>query len=232
MRKAIFLISSIGLITSCASEDKILTLQRELVELRQEVNQIKADTQSDRENMQNLTKRVDKLSQTISEQGIELEKGKISKTVPPPPPPPPQELPQEGKQQVSIPSDEKGLYQYALDTYYKGNYEEARKYFVDFLKRYPDSELYGNAIFWAGQTFYAQRKFNDSVEIFKALIQKCDEGKIKKCGKYPDAMLKIGYSYIEMGDTQNGKKYLQELISKFPDSDAAGFARKKLEVLK
>lgn len=247
--KKIFLILPVSLaLVSCASDDRLLSLQRELLELRQEVNQIKANQQSDKEKIDGLTRRVDKLSQTVAENSLEIERMKISKQqpqpqetqkpvvaappAPPPPPPPPQQLPREGREQVAVPSDEKGLYQYALDTYYKGNYEEARRYFVEFLKKYPDSDLYGNAIFWAGQTFFAERKYKDSIEIFKALIQKCDEGKIKKCTKYPDAMLKIGYAYIEMGDNENGKKFLQELIKKFPDSEPAQLARKKLEVIR
>lgn len=237
MRKVLLTIPASILIFSCASEDKIVSLQREILEIRQEINQLKADNESNKEKVDTLNKRVDKLSQTVAENSLEIEKLKISKTTtvsspPPPPPPPPQQLPREGKEQVSVPSDEKGLYQYALDTYYKGNYEESRKYFVEFLKKYPDSDLYGNAIFWAGQTFFAERKFKDSIEIFKALIQKCDEGKIKKCTKYPDAMLKIGYAYLEMGDNENGKKYLQDLIKKFPDSEPAQLARKKLEVIR
>lgn len=239
MKKVFLTIPAAFLIFSCASEDKIVSLQREILELRQDVNQLKSDSRSNTEKLDALNKRVDKLSQTTAENSIEIEKLKISKTSttqtqppPPPPPPPAQQLPREGKEQVSIPSDEKGLYQYALDTYYKGNYEEARKYFVEFLKKYPDSELYANAIFWAGQTFYAERKFKDSIEIFKALIQKCDEGKVKKCIKYPDAMLKVGYAYLEMGDVDNGKKYLQSLIEKFPNSEPAQLARKKLEVVK
>lgn len=245
--KRVFLILPVYIaLVSCASDDRLLSLQRELLELRQEVNQIKTNQQSDKEKIDGLTRRVDKLSQTVAENSLEIERIKVSRqqpqetqkpavvapAAPLPPPPPPQQLPREGKEQVSVPSDEKGLYQYALDTYYKGNYEEARKYFVEFLKKYPDSDLYGNAIFWAGQTFFAERKYKDSIEIFKALIQKCDEGKIKKCTKYPDAMLKIGYAYIEMGDNENGKKFLQDLIKKYPDSEPAQLARKKLEVIR
>ncbi|MCX7738887.1 MAG: tol-pal system protein YbgF [Hydrogenothermaceae bacterium] len=234
---SVLAIFGLVLLSSCASDDKILSLQRELIEIKQEINQLKQDNQGNKEKMETLNRRLDRLSQTVAENSMEIEKLKVSKSTQSVqetklPPPPPQQLPREGKEQVSVPSDEKGLYQYALDTYYKGNYEEARKYFVEFLKKYPDSDLYGNAVFWAGQTFYGERKFGDSIEIFKALIQKCDEGKIKRCIKYPDALLKIGFAYLEMGDNQNGKKYLQDLIKKYPDSEPAQLARKKLEVIR
>ncbi|MCX7761061.1 MAG: tol-pal system protein YbgF [Hydrogenothermaceae bacterium] len=236
MRKFLIGIVSVTALSSCASEDKIVSLQRELISLREEVNQLKVDNQANKSSIENLNSRIDKLSKVVSENSIEIEKLKVSKSStfapPPPPPPSPQQLPRESKEQVSIPSDEKGLYQYALDLYYKGNYEEARKYFVEFLKKYPDSDLYGNAVFWAGQTFYAERKFKDAIEIFNALISKCDEGKIKKCVKYPDAMLKIGFGYIELGDVEKGKEYLNDLVKRYPDSDPAQLAKKKLEVLR
>ncbi|MEJ5172332.1 MAG: tol-pal system protein YbgF [Hydrogenothermaceae bacterium] len=237
MKKFLIGVLSIATLSSCASEDKIVSLQRELISLREEVNQLKSDNQTNKSSIEDLNRRVDKLSKAVSENSVEIEKLKVSKPSasvppPPPPPPPPQQLPRESKEQVSVPSDEKGLYQYALDLYYKGNYEEARKYFVEFLKKYPDSDLYGNAVFWAGQTFYAERKFNDAIEIFKALISKCDEGKIKKCVKYPDAMLKIGFGYIELGDVEKGKEYLNDLVKRYPDSDPAQLAKKKLEVLR
>ncbi|MEZ0324140.1 MAG: tol-pal system protein YbgF [Hydrogenothermaceae bacterium] len=234
MKKILIGVLSIATLSSCASEDKILSLQRELISLREEVNQLRSDNQANKANIEDLNRRVDKLSKAVSENSVEIEKLKVSKSsfATSVPPPPPQQLPREGKERVSIPSDEKGLYQYALDLYYKGNYEEARKYFVEFLKKYPDSDLYGNAIFWAGQTFYAERKFSDAIEIFKALISKCDEGKIKKCVKYPDAMLKIGFSYIELGDVEKGKQYLNDLIKRYPDSEPAQLAKKKLEALR
>lgn len=45
-------------------------------------------------------------------------------------------------------------------------------------------------------------------------------------------MLKIGNSYIEMGDVEKGKKYLQDLIQKYPDTEPASLAKKKLEALR
>lgn len=79
-----------------------MSLQREILEIRQEINQLKADNESNKEKVDTLNKRVDKLSQTVAENSLEIEKLKISKTTtvsspPPPPPPPPQQLPREGK---------------------------------------------------------------------------------------------------------------------------------------
>ena len=236
MKKIYLFALSALVLSSCASEDKIVSLQREILSIRQELNELKDQTRSNTEAITNLTSRVDRLSQAVSQNTTDIEKLKASKLSEEKPqvkqPPSPQEIKREGKEEVVVPQNDKQLYQYALDLYFKGNIEESRKAFVEFLKKYPDSDLYGNAIFWAGQTFYAERKYKDAVEIWNLLLQKCDEGKIKRCVKYPDAMLKIGYSYIEMGELEKGKKYLQDLIQKYPDTEAAALAKKKLEALK
>jgi tol-pal system protein YbgF len=217
---------------SCASEDKITTLQRELLSLRQEVNELKDKTNENAENIKNINARLDKLSQKVVENLADIEKLKMGRQVPVSSPAPPQEIKKEGKEEVAVPQNDKQLYQYALDSYFKGNIEESRKAFTEFLKKYPNSDLYGNAIFWAGQTFYAEKKYKDAIDIWEIFLKKCDEGKIKKCNKYPDAMLKLGYAYIELGNVEKGKQYLQDLINKYPDSEPASLAKKKLEVLK
>jgi len=236
MKKFYLFALSALVLSSCASEDKIVSLQREILSIRQDLNELKDQTRSNTEAITNLTSRVDRLSQTVSQNTTDIEKLKASRTTEEKPqvkqPPSPQEVKREGKEEVTVPQNDKQLYQYALDLYFKGNIEESRKAFVEFLKKYPDSDLYGNAIFWAGQTFYAEKKYKDAIDIFNLLIQKCDEGKIKRCVKYPDAMLKIGYSYIEMGDVEKGKKYLQDLIQKYPDTEPASLAKKKLEALR
>jgi len=217
---------------SCASEDKITTLQRELLSLRQEVNELKDRTNDNTENIKNINARLDKLSQKVAENSADIEKLKMTRQAPTSSPTPPQEIKREGKEEVTVPQNDKQLYQYALDLYFRGNIEESRKAFTEFLKKYPDSDLYGNAIFWAGQTFYAEKKYKDAIDIWEIFLKKCDEGKIKKCIKYPDAMLKLGYAYIELGNEEKGKQYLQDLIKKYPDSEPASLAKKKLEVLK
>ncbi len=223
MKKIVILGVGFLFLFSCAPEDKIVTLQREVLSLRQELNEIKDKTNKNSEDIKDLNNRVDKLSEKVAENTTDIEKLKFSK------PQQPQEIKKEGKEEVTVPQNDKQLYQYALDLYFKGNIEESRKAFVEFLKKYPDSDLYGNAIFWTGQTFYAEKKYKDVIDIWETLIKKCDEGKIKKCVKYPDTMLKLGYSYLELGDKEKGKTYLQNLINKFPDTEPATLAKKKLQ---
>jgi TolA-binding protein len=47
----------------------------------------------------------------------------------------------------------------------------------------------------------------------------------------PDALLNIASSQIEMGESNAGKKTLEELMTKYPISDAADKARRRLAAL-
>jgi TolA-binding protein len=47
----------------------------------------------------------------------------------------------------------------------------------------------------------------------------------------PDALLNIASSQIEMGEANAGRKTLEELMAKYPISDAADKARRRLAAL-
>ncbi|MFW5901529.1 MAG: tetratricopeptide repeat protein, partial [Thermodesulfobacteriota bacterium] len=49
--------------------------------------------------------------------------------------------------------------------------------------------------------------------------------------KVAAAYLKQGIAFQELGETGNAKLVLKELIRKFPDSNEAGIARKKIAAI-
>ena len=48
----------------------------------------------------------------------------------------------------------------------------------------------------------------------------------------PDAWLKMGYAQYEMKNWKAARKSLQTVVSKFPDSRAARYAKQRLERMK
>jgi TolA-binding protein len=62
------------------------------------------------------------------------------------------------------------------------------------------------------------------VESFNRVLTEYPHGK-----KVPDAMLKIGFSWFNLGNPAKGREMLKSLVEKYPESEAAGKARKKLE---
>jgi TolA-binding protein len=49
--------------------------------------------------------------------------------------------------------------------------------------------------------------------------------------KAPDALLKLGYTQLEQGKQETGRATLQQVLDRFPDSDAARLAGERLAKL-
>ncbi|MDD4071339.1 MAG: tetratricopeptide repeat protein, partial [Desulfobacterales bacterium] len=52
---------------------------------------------------------------------------------------------------------------------------------------------------------------------------------IDRGGKAPDAMLKVGYTYLNLDDPPKAKYYFKEVIKSYPFSSAAEKAELKLK---
>ena len=117
-------------------------------------------------------------------------------------------------------------YKKAYDLYTKGNIEEAQKEFRRFLEAYPKSKYAENAHFWLGESYFAQKKYEDAILEYDEVIKKYAKG-----NKVPDALYRQGMAFLEMKDTTNAKLILKEVVRRFPQSDQANRARKKLKDL-
>jgi TolA-binding protein len=74
-----------------------------------------------------------------------------------------------------------------------------------------------------GEVFYAQKESQKAIEEFKRVIENFPKG-----DKVAAALLKIGYSYFNLGDQATGKKYLRIVIERFPNSEEARLAKSRL----
>ena len=119
------------------------------------------------------------------------------------------------------------LYRDAYETFHKGDLEGARGKFEGFLKQYPNTELSGNAQFWIGETYYQKRDFEKAIlEYEKAVTQYPESGKI------PAALFKQALAFLELGDKTDAGGLFRKVIERYPHSDEAKMAKKKLETIK
>ena len=107
-----------------------------------------------------------------------------------------------------------------------GNYQGAIVAFQNFIKQYPKSNLAPRAQYWVGDSYFNLRDFKLAIASQQTLIKTYPESPT-----VPDAMLNIASSQIEMGESIAGKKSLEELVAKFPISDAADKAKRRLTAL-
>ncbi len=118
-------------------------------------------------------------------------------------------------------------YQAAYNSLIKqGDAMSAAKQFQAFLQTYPDSRLAPNAWYWLGESYYALGSYDLALKSFGILLEKHADS-----GKAPDALLKSGYSQLELDNKAAGVQTLEQVISKYPSSPVADMARSRLRGL-
>ncbi len=118
---------------------------------------------------------------------------------------------------------EQRAYDAALDQFKSGNYSASLQSFVNFVKTYPRSPLAPSAQYWVGNAYYALRDYRNAISSQRQLIAAYPDSQ-----KVPDALLNISSSQIELGDTVGAKRTLEDLSLRYPASEAADRAKKRL----
>jgi tol-pal system protein YbgF len=131
----------------------------------------------------------------------------------PPPPPRP------------VGSDQQN-YQAAFDLIQARKYDDANRAFREFLVAFPQSPLADNAQYWLAETHYVRRQFKEALPEFTKVTTQYPQS-----AKMPDALLKIGYCQVELGDRTAARTSLQQVMKLFPDTTAARLASQRLEQL-
>ena len=106
------------------------------------------------------------------------------------------------------------------------DFNAGRELMEAFLKRYPEHDLAVNAAYWIGETYYAEKNYEQAILQFEEIIQKYGDHP-----KVASAMLKQALAFESTGDQATAKLLLQRVIERYPLSDEAGKAKQKLQAL-
>ena len=158
--------------------------------------------------------RIDQLSEQVAITNQELQ------TLPNRAAAPPQQAP------ALRASDPETLYEEAYADYRASSYDLATLGFKQYLETYPDTELADNAMYWLGETYFAQARFNEAILAFDNVLSQYPRSE-----KVASAMLKRGYAHLQLGDRQRGTDELRALLRTHPSSEEAAIARQQLETL-
>jgi len=118
-------------------------------------------------------------------------------------------------------------YLMAKQAFDKGEYDAAREGFQELITRYPKSKNADNAQFWIGEIYYREKWYEKAIVEYQKVIESYPKG-----NKVRSALLKQGYAFANIGDTANASLILKDLIRKYPDSNEATIAKRKLKQLK
>ncbi len=117
-------------------------------------------------------------------------------------------------------------YQLAFELLKDENYETARVSFIKFIRLHQDSDFIDDAKYWLGETYYAQRLFAQALIEFEGILTE-----FPNSGKIPEALLKKGFCYFELGRVEKSKQLLKSVVSQYPDSSVSRLAVQKLEMI-
>jgi tol-pal system protein YbgF len=122
---------------------------------------------------------------------------------------------------------ERVSYERAFGLLKDGHYDKAVAAFKAFVQSYPKGLFAGNAQYWLGEANYVQRNFKQALSEFGKVVKDYPTSP-----KRADAMLKMGYTYQELGQLDEARLSLANVSKNYPDSTAASLAQKRLQDLK
>ncbi|SDW58995.1 tol-pal system protein YbgF [Marinobacter mobilis] len=100
------------------------------------------------------------------------------------------------------------------------NYDAAIGELYDFIGKYPEGDLTVNAYYWLGEVYLVKPQLEQAKQAFTIVASRFADHR-----KAPDAAYKLGVTLNKMGDTEDARRQMDEVIRNYPDSGAAGLAR-------
>jgi tol-pal system protein YbgF len=119
------------------------------------------------------------------------------------------------------------IYRLAKQAFDQGDSDAARKKFQELIEKFPKSERADNAQFWIGEIYYREKWYEKAILEYQKVIENYPKG-----NKVPASLLKQGLAFLNLGDKNNSRLILEELIKKHPKSNEAKIARDKVKSLK
>jgi len=118
------------------------------------------------------------------------------------------------------------LYRSAYEDYMRGNYDLASQGFREYLRRWGQTDLADNALYWVGECYDAMDRSDEALSVFSQVLDEYPTS-----DKAAAAQLKKGLIYLKQGDQGQGVVHLQYVVYEHPNTKEADLAREKLRSL-
>jgi len=199
------------------SEENV-QLRRSLLDLSNQIESLRSDMAVLRGQNEQLTRAITDLqrSQKDAAQGVEERLRKVE----------PSKVSLDGRDFEAEPA-EKQEFEAALANLRKGDFAAAQSAYTAFLKRYPQSGYKSSSLFWLGNSQYALRDYKSAAANFRLLAASDPQHP-----RAPEALLSMANCQIELKDTKAARKTLEDIVTAYPQSEAASAAKERLVKLK
>ena len=122
---------------------------------------------------------------------------------------------------------EQASYDSAFNALKGADYPKAISGFKGFVATYPSSPLASNAQYWLGEAYYVTREYPNAIAAFQRVTSEWPDSR-----KVPDALVKIGFTQAALGKNGEARVTLEDVVRRFPGTDAANLAADRLKRLK
>jgi tol-pal system protein YbgF len=103
-------------------------------------------------------------------------------------------------------------YDNALRSFRSHRYDTAAKEFKAIIDGGSGAELTGRAKYWMGETYFAQKKYNQALPLFQESLKQ------KNSEKKADAQFMIAQSYDRLGSKAKAKAAYEKVVKNYPMS--------------
>jgi tol-pal system protein YbgF len=189
----------------------LLELQNQIETLRSEIARLNGQNEQVTRELSEAQRRQRDLAQGVEERLRKVEPSKVSV---------------DGREFIADPTEARD-FEAALAIFRKGDFPAAQAAFGDFLKRFPQSGFRPTALFWLGNSQYANRDYRGAIGNFRALLALAPDHP-----RAAEAVLSVANCQIELKDNAGARKTLDELVKAYPQSEAAAAAKERLSRLR
>ncbi len=118
-------------------------------------------------------------------------------------------------------------YSQAYKDYMAGHYDPAIEGFYSYLRQSPTGNLAPNALYWIGECYYSKGDYTKSVTVFESVTIDYPRSE-----KVAGSLLKMGYGYEKLNNSDMAKLYFRKVAEQFPYSQEASLAKVRLSEIK
>lgn len=132
----------------------------------------------------------------------------------------------DGQSFVAQPA-EKAQFEAAMATLRRSEFAAASTAYTAFMRQYPVSGYTPSALYWLGNAQYAARAYKESADSHRRLVTE-----FPNHPRTPEAMLAMANSQVELKDAKAARRTLEDLVKKYPQSEAAAAAKERIARLR
>ena len=213
------------------SQDTVLDLLSQMEAMQTELRELRNKIDLQGHELERLSTRQRELLRDLDHRLTHVERGAGMQATRTPPAEPTQTQTAAVQAPATTPStsrltataEEQKEYEAAFNLLKQGLYSRASQAFRAFIQKHPTSPLAGNAQYWTAEANYVIRNFGLALKEFDRVVKEYPQS-----AKVADALLKIGYSYYEIGTWEKARQALTDVVTRFPNTTVAKLAQLRL----